>query len=175
MSLVLRHQPARAGLTLDPAGWTPIADLLRGLHANGLPVDRETLARVVAGNDKQRFAISEDGLRIRAHQGHSVPVDLALAPALPPAQLFHGTATRNVDSIFRTGLHAGKRHHVHLSVDVATATKVGARHGRPVVFTVHAERMHAAGHEFFLSANGVWLTGNVPPEYLELRAPLPTP
>jgi putative RNA 2'-phosphotransferase len=58
------------------------------------------------------------------------------------------------------------RHHVHLSIDVPTATKVGARHGKPVVFEVDAAAMQRAGHTFYVSANGVWLTDAVPPEYL---------
>jgi putative RNA 2'-phosphotransferase len=125
-------------------------------------LDRATLDRVVGENDKQRFALSADGRRIRASQGHSVAVELGLEPREPPAVLFHGTADRNLDSIRAEGLRPGRRTHVHLSADEATATAVGRRHGRPVVLRVHAGRMHAAGHAFYRSDNGVWLTARVP-------------
>ncbi|CAM5405640.1 RNA 2'-phosphotransferase [Streptomyces tanashiensis] len=58
------------------------------------------------------------------------------------------------------------RHHVHLSPDRETATRVGARRGRPVVLSVDAGAMRRAGHVFHVSANGVWLTDAVPPEFL---------
>ena len=61
----------------------------------------------------------------------------------------------------------GRRHHVHLSGDERTARRVGRRRGRPVVLVVEAGRMHADGRAFFRSANGVWLTDSVPPEYLQ--------
>lgn len=127
---------------------------------------REELLDIVTHSDKQRFAISTDGLRIRANQGHSVEVDLALMPIEPPAVLFHGTVARFLDAIEREGLRAGERTHVHLSADVETAKKVGARRGAPVILEVDAAAMHRAGLEFFRSANGVWLTAAVPPQYL---------
>jgi putative RNA 2'-phosphotransferase len=120
----------------------------------------------VAQNDKQRFAFNEDRTRIRASQGHSIPVDLQLREAEPPAVLFHGTASRFLKSILASGLRAGARHHVHLSADVQTATRVGARRGFPAVLAVDAARMRADGIAFYQSDNGVWLTGDVKPTYL---------
>ncbi len=166
LSKHLRHQPERLGLELAPGGWVRVDDLLAALARNNFPVTREQLEAVVAGNDKQRFAFDPTGTLIRANQGHSTPVDLRLEPATPPALLYHGTASDNVEPIRRTGLLKMARHHVHLSIDVPTATKVGARHGKPVVFEVDAAAMHAAGYTFSVSANGVWLTDAVPPEYL---------
>jgi putative RNA 2'-phosphotransferase len=165
---VLRHAPQRIGLTLDQAGWADVDELLAAAARAGTPLDRETLERVVRENDKQRFALSPDGRRIRASQGHSVPVELGLAPATPPEVLYHGTATRFVESIRRSGLHAGRRTHVHLSSDEATALGVGRRHGTPVALRVASGDMHRAGHEFVQSANGVWLTRAVPPEHITL-------
>ena len=161
LSKHLRHQPERLGLTLEPGGWVRVDDLLR---ASG--ITREELGEVVARNDKQRYSFDESGERIRANQGHSVEVDLGLEPAEPPAVLFHGTAESNVTSILRDGLERRGRHHVHLSTDAETATRVGARHGRPVVLEIDAAAMAAAGHEFFVTANGVWLTDAVPARYL---------
>jgi putative RNA 2'-phosphotransferase len=166
LSLVLRHRPEQIGLQLDTSGWASVDELLRLANAAGRRLTRAELQEVVAQNDKQRFSLSEDGARIRANQGHSVPVDLGLDATRPPELLFHGTALRNLRSIQRGGLHRHGRQHVHLSPDEATATKVGARHGKPVVLTIEADSMHRAGLEFFLSANGVWLTEHVPARFI---------
>jgi putative RNA 2'-phosphotransferase len=166
LSLVLRHRPERIGLVLDAAGWVDIATLLAALTRHGHPLNREELDRVVAGSDKLRFEV--DGARIRAAQGHSVAVDLQLAPSMPPAYLFHGTVSRFLDRIRSQGLHRGKRHHVHLSADAHTAAAVGRRRGVPVVLRIDAGGMHTAGHVFYIAANGVWLTDYVPPQWIEV-------
>lgn len=166
LSLVLRHEPQRIGITLDESGWVPVIDLMAGCEAHGVPITYTDLAEIVATSDKNRFAFSEDGQRIRANQGHSVEVDLQLPTATPPATLYHGTVDKFLESIRRDGLRKGERHHVHLSADEATANKVGERRGKPVILRIDASRMHADGHLFYLSANGVWLTDHVPPQYL---------
>src|SRR5690606_20981728 len=166
LSRILRHEPELAGLTLGPGGWVPVADLLRRLRRAGYRITPVELHCIVATNDKQRFTLSSDGQRIRAAQGHSIAVDLNLEPIKPPDTLFHGTARASLDAIFRDGLKPGRRRHVHLSPDHATAMKVGARHGRPVVLRVDTTTMHADGHLFYRSDNGVWLANHVPPEYL---------
>ncbi|NYI03326.1 RNA 2'-phosphotransferase [Allostreptomyces psammosilenae] len=166
LARILRHDPGSVGLRLDPAGWVEVGELLAALRAHGTRLSREELDHVVATNDKRRFAYSEDGLRIRASQGHSVAVELGYAPARPPAVLFHGTATRSLPAIWREGLLPMRRQHVHLSADRETAERVGARHGRPVVLLVDAAALTADGRPFWLSANGVWLTDRVPPHHL---------
>jgi putative RNA 2'-phosphotransferase len=166
LSLVLRHEPEKVGLKLDPEGWVEVEALLAGCRERGKAMSREELDEMVATNPKKRFAFSEDGRRIRASQGHSVEVDLGYAPAIPPKQLFHGTATRFLTSIRAEGLKRGERHHVHLSADRETALKVGQRHGKPVLLVIDAEAMQAAGHAFYRSDNGVWLAEQVPVEFL---------
>lgn len=166
MSFALRHEPEALGLALDAHGWVAVEALVAGLARRAAGVTRADVERVVATSDKQRFAFSEDGTRIRASQGHSVEVDLQYAPAVPPAVLYHGTARAAVASIAAQGLVRGARHHVHLSARADTARTVGARHGAPVVLVVDAARMHADGHVFFRAANGVWLTEHVAPAYL---------
>jgi putative RNA 2'-phosphotransferase len=165
LSLVLRHQPESIGLTLDQAGWAEIDELIR-LASPHRPLTRDLIERAVAENNKRRFAISDDGQRIRANQGHSIEVDLGLVAITPPERLYHGTATRFVDAIRREGLRKRNRQHVHLSADPETATAVGARHGKPVVLIVQAAEMAAAGHAFFRSENGVWLTDAVPATFI---------
>ncbi|HVF43195.1 MAG TPA: RNA 2'-phosphotransferase [Pyrinomonadaceae bacterium] len=166
LSLVLRHEPGLVGISLDSAGWVSVEELLRGCRAHGRGMSLEELRAVVERNDKRRFSFSEDGSRIRASQGHSVPVELGYESAEPPEVLYHGTVERFLPSIMEEGLRRRGRHHVHLSADVETASKVGGRRGRPVILKVESGRMRRDGHEFFLSANGVWLTERVPPEYL---------
>jgi putative RNA 2'-phosphotransferase len=166
LSLVLRHDPGRIGIALDEGGWADVDELIAACAARGRRFSRAELDHVVATNNKKRFALSEDGRRIRASQGHSIPVELGLAAAEPPAVLYHGTAAATVPLIMRDGLWPMGRQDVHLSADVETAVRVGARHGRPVVLEVDAAGLAATGHEFRLSANGVWLTDAVPPERL---------
>jgi len=171
LSLHLRHQPADLGLTLEPGGWVPVADLLAGASRRGFVITPDELAEVVRASDKQRFALDPTGTRIRANQGHSAEVDLQLEPAEPPAVLYHGTADRFLDAIRRDGLLKMARHHVHLSPDSATAGKVGLRHGRLALLEVDAAAMGAGGYTFYRSANGVWLVDAVPPEYLRVIPP----
>lgn len=167
LSLVLRHRPEEIGIELDEAGWVEVERLLEALSAHGKQVAREQLEHVVAASDKQRFAVSGDGVWIRANQGHSVEVELGYEPAEPPEILFHGTPRQFLESILATGLNRGRRHHVHLSATEATATAVGGRRGRPVVLRILAGKMHAAGHTFYVSANSVWLTEHVPREFID--------
>ena len=166
LSLVLRHAPEKIGLTLDEAGWADIETLVRLANQHGRPLSRVQIVEIVESNDKKRFAISADGRSIRASQGHSVSVDLGLPSQTPPETLYHGTATRFLESIRAQGLVPGARQHVHLSADIETATKVGQRHGKPTILIVSATKMHEAGHRFYLSENGVWLTDTVPTEFL---------
>ncbi len=166
LSKHLRHAPQELGLTFQPGGWVPVDDLLTAANKNGFPISYDELVDCVETNDKQRFAFDETGDLIRANQGHSVEVDLQLEEREPPETLYHGTVERFLSSILKEGLARGKRHHVHLSKDVETARKVGARRGKPVILKVDARQMHREGHKFYLSANGVWLTHAVPPGYL---------
>lgn len=161
MSYILRHQPDSVGLTLAPGGWVAVGDLL-----SALKISRDHLDEVVSTNDKQRFEYSEDSTKIRARQGHSAEVDLQYEAATPPDLLYHGTATRFLESIFENGLNKGKRHHVHLSVDRETMIAVGSRHGKPVVLEVNAKQMLSDGNQFFVTGNRVWLTEHVAPQYL---------
>jgi putative RNA 2'-phosphotransferase len=170
VSRVLRHDPGRIGLRLDPAGWADVRELLAGAAAAGVPLTRERLDALVEQNDKRRFALSEDGTRIRASQGHTVPVDLDLEPVPAPDVLYHGTGHGSVAAILVEGLTPRGRHHVHLSGDPATAAAVGRRHGRPVVLAVDARRMQADRRVLHRSANGVWLADAVPPRYLRVLA-----
>jgi putative RNA 2'-phosphotransferase len=167
LSLVLRHEPGKIGINLDENGWTGCDALIEAAGRCGKKLSYETLLEVVRTNDKQRFALSPDGKRIRANQGHSVSVNLAFMPRTPPEFLYHGTVPKFLDAIRAEGLRKGERHHVHLSGDVLTATNVGERRGKPVILSIRSAAMAAAGHPFYISENGVWLTDAVPPEFID--------
>jgi len=167
LSLVLRHEPQRIGLKLDTAGWVEVEELLQAMHRHGNSLTLDQLKHVVATNQKKRFAFSEDGRRIRASQGHSVEVELQYAPEAPPEHLYHGTATRFLNSIRQNGLKRMQRHDVHLSPEAKLGEQVGGRHGKAVVLVIRAGEMHRAGHVFRRSANGVWLVKQVPPEFID--------
>ena len=169
LSLVLRHKPEKIGIELDENGWIDVDVLLSQMNKKGSNIDLETLRMVVETNNKKRFAFNEDQTQIRASQGHSLKIDLGYKPQVPPETLFHGTATRFIDSIMKTGLEKRNRHHVHLSPNLDTAINVGGRHGKVIVLDVSAKEMYKDGFEFFVSENGVWLTDSVPVKYLSLN------
>lgn len=170
LSFWLRHHPEQAGLTLDNAGWASVEDVLRAFDDRGVTVTRDDLDRLVNESDKQRYEYHESAARIRACQGHSIPVDLGHAAVEPPDVLYHGTAATNREQILREGLRRQARHAVHLSPDLSRARRVGARWGASVVLQVDAARMASDGLVFTVSTNGVWLTDHVPPKYLTVHS-----
>lgn len=165
LSLVLRHDPGAAGISLDEHGWADVEELLDGVSRTGRRIDMETLERIVRENNKRRYAFNEDHTRIRANQGHSIGVDVELKRQQPPQYLYHGTAARFLPAIHREGIRKMGRQYVHLSGDFETALAVGRRHGTPAVITVDAEAMARDGIPFYLSENGVWLCGHVDSRY----------
>lgn len=168
LSYHLRHRPDLLGLTPAPGGWVPVAELLAASTAQGFPISREQLQAVVSNSDKKRFGFDPTGALIRAHQGHSITIDLQLTPQIPPPQLYHGTGRQFIESILQLGLQKMSRHHVHLSSDLATAQKVAMRQGKPAILEINAQAMSQDGYHFYCSENQVWLVDEVPVEYLKL-------
>lgn len=167
VSLILRHKPETIGITLDEHGWAVVGELIDGINNTpGNEIDMETLEEIVRTDEKQRYSFNDDHSLIRANQGHSISVDVELEEKIPPDILWHGTGEKFVPSIDVQGLIPKSRLYVHLSKDIETARKVGSRHGRPVIYRIDCKKMSEDGYRFFLSANGIWLTKSVPPEYL---------
>jgi putative RNA 2'-phosphotransferase len=169
LSYILRHNPSAIGASLDEAGWISIDTLLAATGAHGHSISRDTLTQLTSGPGKRRFEIR--GNKIRAAQGHSIPIDLQLSPSQPPATLYHGTVERYLPRILAEGLKPGQRSHVHLSPDPTTATAVAARRGHPVILAINAAGMHNHGHQFYRASNGVWLTSHVPPQWIHRHTP----
>ena len=170
ISLILRHKPQVIGITLDEHGWADVKELIDGVNrSEGYYLDQELLEEIVRTDEKQRYSFNEGHTLIRANQGHSIPVDVELEKRTPPDILWHGTGEKYVASIKERGLLPKTRLYVHLSSDMETAKKVGSRHGKPVVFRVDCRQMEQDGYEFFLSANNVWLTKEIPAAYLTMK------
>jgi len=169
LSLVLRHKPDTIKIKLDNNGWVHVDELIAKLKQHNREMSMKDLRDVVQFNDKKRFEFSEDGLKIRAAQGHSVKVDLQLKAERPPMKLYHGTVSKNLDPIMKDGLNKMNRHAVHLSEDIPTATKVGSRRGEAIILVVDSAHMYADKIKFFQSKNGVWLTDSVPAKYIKIK------
>ncbi|MDY8137757.1 RNA 2'-phosphotransferase [Aquimarina sp. 2201CG5-10] len=170
LSLILRHNPDKIGLQLDENGWADVTELLHKTKRLQPQLNFELLKEIVVTNDKKRYAFNEDYTRIRANQGHSIKVNLNYQPQEPPVFLYHGTVAKFMDAIREKGLLKMSRHHVHLSEELETATKVGSRRGKPIILTIKSGEMQANGFKFYQSDNGVWLTETVPPEYIEFKS-----
>lgn len=164
LSLVLRHKPEEIDLILDKNGWANVNDIID--KSKQLNLDFNTIKKIVDASEKKRFQLSEDQSKIRANQGHSVTIDLELQEVEPPEILYHGTATRFIESIKKHGLCSKERNHVHLSNDIKTAMEVGKRHGRPIILKINAIEMYKQGMQFYLSENSVWLTRDVPIKFI---------
>ncbi len=171
LARVLRHKPEIWSVTLDAQGWCGVTALMDGAAAAGLALSLDDLHEIVATNNKGRFSTSPDGLRIRAVQGHSVPVDLNLRTVVPPPVLYHGTVRKHLSAIRRQGLLPMSRHAVHLSATRDAAAEVGGRRGPAVVLVVDTYAMQRAGFEFKQAENGVWLAESVPPQFLWFHVP----
>ena len=167
LCLILRHKPETIRLTLDGCGWASIDDIARLSGANGGPTfTAESILGIARDCHGRRFSVSDDNLRIRANQGHSIPINLGLEPVIPPPVLYHGTSVWSVVTIMAKGLSPMARQYVHLSTEAAKAKKVGSRHGKPAVLAINAREMSQIGYHFFVAENGVWLTERVPPEFI---------
>lgn len=166
IALILRHKPETIGISLDEHGWADVQKLIEGIRKD-YDFDMSMLEQIVSNDKKQRYSFNEDKSLIRANQGHSIPVDVELEKKIPPEVLYHGTAVKYEVSIDKQGLIPKSRLYVHLSADIETATLVGKRHGNPVIYKVLSAEMQKSGYSFYQSVNGVWLTKQVPVEYLE--------
>jgi len=166
LSYILRHHPEAFDIKMDSHGWADVDELISQMRKRGRIINREILDRIVRENDKKRYSYNENKTKIRANQGHSIPVDLDLLPVAPPDILYHGTAEASLDSIRKNGIMKMSRNHVHLSIDTETAFEVGSRHGKPVILTIDTKKMYNDGIDFYLSENNRWLCEYIPFKYV---------
>ena len=170
LSYILRHNPSHIQLELDESGWADVTDLIKKMKEKGYDITLSLLYEIVNTNDKKRYIFNTNKTKIRANQGHSIPIDLNLEPLTPPFLLYHGTSKKYIEHIELEGLTKQKRHHVHLSEFEDVALTVGKRRGKPIILTIHSEQMHHDGYTFYRSENNVWLTDHVPALYINFNS-----
>ncbi len=168
LSLILRHKPYIANISLDNHGWANVEELLEGIKPK-YNIDLKRLEEIVREDNKQRYSFDSTHSLIRANQGHSINIDLELKEQKPPQILWHGTGGKSAPSILKNGILPMSRQFVHLSKDIPTAIQVGKRHGKPVIFKIDSEEMFNQGYKFYLSENKIWLTNFIPPEFISLQ------
>lgn len=171
LSYLLRHNPKDANLNMDKNGWVSVQELITNTCNFGKTkrFTLEILEYIVSNDNKCRYKFNEDKTKIRANQGHSINIDLELKEVVPEGNLYHGTATRFVDSIMKYGIKSQNRQYVHLSSDIEKALEVGKRHGDPIVLEIDVEKMVNDGIKFYLSENDVWLTEYVDNKYIRRK------
>lgn len=163
---ILRHNPSSAGILLDEHGWAEVENLIGGINAAGRKIDMRTLEQIVQSDSKHRYSFNKDKSKIRANQGHSVNVEVDMTECAPPDILYHGTAKKFLKNIKDCGICRRSRKFVHLSDNINTAFAIGSRHGEPVVLVIDTGKMVAEGYRFYLSANGVWQSADIPWQYI---------
>ena len=168
MSWILRHCQEPRFIDLN-GGWASVNTILAALKKKYPDVTIKTIEQIVADDEKGRYSFDSTGTKIRANQGHSIPdVVIEMEAPEPPELLYHGTATRFLDTIMKDGLKPMTRQFVHISPDYETAVKVGSRHGKPVVLKIRAKDFGDDGNELYRSSNGVWQARYVPPVYFTI-------
>lgn len=170
LSYLLRHNPDDLSLTMDCHGWVSVEALLDGINARGkYNITRAVLESIVENDSKGRYKFSEDGHRVKACQGHSVPwVQPELDYKEPPAILYHGTTWSAYKEILQSGsINKMSRHAVHLTATENRAWQSARRRKtRAVVLRIDARKMHNNGYSFGVSENDVWCADTVPVEFI---------
>ncbi len=161
LSWLLRHGASEAGLEMDAAGWTDVADVCRRLH-----ISRHTLEEVARRNNKRRIQIV--GQRVRCCQGHSTEGMPVTQQALEDSWqlwigtewIWHGTNIKAAEGIAVSGIESVSRTHVHLAP--SRVSVVGKRATVQLMLAIDPQRARDAGFPIFAAPNGVLLTRRVP-------------
>ena len=169
LSLVLRHDPASAGIALAAEGWVKVDELLIGIQKKAKNLDRPLLEKIVNESEQKRFSFSADGECIRADDGHSFAIHITGTEQSPPELLYHGTCSRTVPDIEVDGLLKMTRQHVHLHADPRDAHLPAQKHPKPIILEIDSRLMANHGFKFSITKDGIWLTAEVPPDYLNRR------
>ncbi|XP_065833322.1 tRNA 2'-phosphotransferase 1-like [Oscarella lobularis] len=183
LSYLLRHGAEKEGIKLGDGGYAYLDEILKLPNFHKKKWTESDVERVVANNDKQRYAMRsevETGRKqIRANQGHTISVvdEELLTPITEPEDVpvaVHGTYVRCWDSIKRQGLSRMKRNHIHMAAGEIGDEGIvsGMRKGCQVIIRIDAAKAIKDGLKFYRSANGVILSpgdeaGFIPPKYFE--------
>ncbi len=169
ISYWLRHKPEDANIKLDKFGWARIEDVLTALKSNNFNFSSNQLIELNNSFDKVRWKIDLTKHKIKATHGHSISIEQELKPEFPNEILYHGTASKNLSGIIKTGLKSGQRQYVHLSETMEMAIEVGRRHGKPFIIEVDTKKLLHEGWKFYQTEQDVWLTSDIHLKYLELN------
>ena len=168
IALLLRHKPEEGNLTLDKEGYCLTDSLVKAVKKEFPSFSLNDLKDIVASDEKGRYSFNENQTKIRANQGHSTnQVNITFKEVIPPNILYHGTATRFLNNIYKEGLKPMNRQYVHLSKDIETANKVGSRHGKVYILEIDCQKMVEDGYKFYISENNVYLTKSVDRKYIK--------
>tara|TARA_B100000609_G_scaffold196784_1_gene192763 strand:- start:1841 stop:2632 length:792 start_codon:yes stop_codon:yes gene_type:complete len=168
LALVLRHAPEKFGVDMDINGWVNTRELsdaisnqrrhyhwLRGWHFEA----------IANSDEKGRYQV--EGEMIRATYGHSIELELDLPTDDIPEALYWPCEPEQVATILELGITAGDRQHVHLSKTINKAMEAGhVRIDRPAIIEVDTTRAIADGNTIFRAGKSVFLTTDMPPDYL---------
>jgi len=166
LAWLLRHDKDSFDIGfIDKNGWRSVKEICKVY--NYTP---ELIDEIVETNNKKRYEYNSDKTKIRARQGHSIPVDVDLKEATDITDkkpfLYHGTSEKYLESIKKDGLLPQTRQYVHLSPDEETAINVGKRHGgETYIIVIDAFMMIEDGKTIYISNNGVYNTKKVDPKY----------
>ena len=167
IALILRHHPELLNLKLDRYGYVDTDLLIEGVSLKGYNLTPSILDRIVLNNNKHRYKFNANKSKIRALQGHSIPVDLELLPQVPPKFLYHCTSVSSKNAIYIDGILKEPRQYVQLSANIETTSEADITHGKLLIFRVRALKMHNKNFKFYLNENNVWITEHIPSRYVE--------
>jgi putative RNA 2'-phosphotransferase len=167
LSYILRHNPKKFGIQLDPRGYADLGAVLNILNERftNVEIDKNLIHDLIRKSDKKRFEINERG--IRAFYGHSIDKKISMTETKnPPEKLYHGTTSWSYKNIKKEGLKSKGRQYVHLSQDLKTARKVGKRRtNNPLILEINVNRALKDGVKFYKSGD-MYLADAIPPKYL---------
>ncbi|KAI7842738.1 hypothetical protein COHA_003667 [Chlorella ohadii] len=165
MAQHLRHDPPKG---MDGCGFVPVNALVEKMEQ---PTTPEEVVEIVESDDKGRYQLLEENgdLRVRAVQGHSVPLknplhDPIKAPEQAPVAV-HATSLENWQKIQESGeLLRMNRQHIHFASE---PKHLRANEWACILLKVDLKGAIEAGIPFCKAANGVVLSeGPIPTRFV---------
>ncbi|MCJ2554866.1 MAG: RNA 2'-phosphotransferase [Candidatus Thermoplasmatota archaeon] len=169
MAGILRHFPQRYGLEMTHNGWVDLQDLVTALrirHRKFRFLKSHHLIAVVQTDPKGRYQFDEG--RVRATYAHSLDLEMDLPTDNIPEVLYYPTTEEEAGILLEIGLKPSDRRWVHLSDTLESAMEAGrVRSDSPVILEVDVEKAQDAGVEIQKAGKFIYITTEVPPEFLE--------
>jgi len=155
---------------MDINGWIDVKDIIRQFKKGGKRYHwlRPHHFTAIAETDpKGRYEVR--GNTIRATYGHTVEIELDLPTDNIPDALYFPCDPKQTENLLEVGISPSGRAHVHLSATIRNAAEAGHVHfALPTILEVDTAQMYAAGETIWHAGITVYLTENVPPQYLSV-------